>query len=100
VTVWGLALAGNFAWNVTLSAIARLFYYGVVCAALIVMRRRNPGAAKFHLPGGPLWAVLGVVLCLAMVSQVDLSQSRILVATVGAAFLNWVWVKWRARPAA
>jgi APA family basic amino acid/polyamine antiporter len=100
VTVWGLALAGNFAWNVTLSAIARLFYYAVVCAALIVMRRRNPGAAKFHLPGGPLWAVLGVTLCLAMVSQVDLSQSRILVVTVGAAFLNWVWVKWRARPAA
>jgi APA family basic amino acid/polyamine antiporter len=100
VTVWGLALAGNFAWNVTLSAIARLFYYAVVCAALIVMRRRNRGAAKFHLPGGPLWAVLGVTLCLAMVSQVDLSQSRILVVTVGAAFLNWVWVKWRARPAA
>ncbi|HYU46459.1 MAG TPA: APC family permease, partial [Terriglobales bacterium] len=28
--VWGLALIGNFTWNVTLSVVARLFYYGVI----------------------------------------------------------------------
>ena len=32
------ALDGSFKWNVTLSAIARLFYYAIVCAALIAMR--------------------------------------------------------------
>ena len=37
--VWGLAIAGSFAWNVTLSVVARLFYYAVVCAALIALRR-------------------------------------------------------------
>ncbi len=96
-TVWGLALVGNFAWNVTLSAVARLFYYGVVCAALIGLRRNHPGAARFRVPGGPVLAVLGILMCLAMATQVDLSQSRILTVTVGAAVLNWAWVRWRTR---
>ncbi len=28
--VWGLAIVGSFTWNVTLSVVARLFYYAVV----------------------------------------------------------------------
>jgi APA family basic amino acid/polyamine antiporter len=98
-TVWGLALAGNFAWNVTLSAVARLFYYGVVCAALIALRWKQPGATRFKVPGGPVLAVLGILMCVAMVGQVDLSQARILVVVVGAAALNWMWVWWRRRAA-
>src|SRR5258706_6565737 len=58
--VWGLAIAGSFAWNVTLSVVARLFYYAVVCAALIALRRKQPQAAGFRLPGGPGLRVLGV----------------------------------------
>src|SRR6266446_6943830 len=95
VTVGGLALAGNFAWNVTLSAIARLFYYGVVCAALIALRRSRPGAARFRVPGGTVLAVIGILMCVGMATQADLSQSRILGVTVGAALLNWAWVRWR-----
>jgi amino acid transporter len=98
VTVWGLALFGNFAWNVTLSAVARLLYYAVVCAALIALRRSRPGATRFQVPGGPVLAVIGILMCLGMARQVDLSQSRILAVTVGAALLNWVWVRW-LRPA-
>ena len=97
VAVWGLALAGSFAWNVTLSAIARLFYYAVVCAALIALRRRQPSAAGFRMPGGPLLAVLGVGIAAALATQVDRSKSLILAATVAAAVLNWLWAR-RAEP--
>ncbi|HWZ82135.1 MAG TPA: APC family permease [Terriglobales bacterium] len=96
VAVWGLAIVGNFTWNLTLSAIARLFYYAVVCAALIALRYKQPGGAQFRLPGGPLLAVVGVVICLVLVRQVDLSQSRILAVTIGAALVNWAWVRLRA----
>jgi amino acid transporter len=96
VTVWGLAVRGSFEWNVTLSAISRLFYYGTVCAALIALRWKSPSAAPFRVPGGPLLAIAGIMLCLVMVTQVDLSQSWILGATVGAAAINWVWVRWIA----
>jgi amino acid transporter len=97
VAVWGLSILGNFAWSLTLSAIARLFYYGVVCAALIVLRRKQPGAAQFRLPGGPVLVVLGVGICLVLLTQVDRSQSRILAVTIAAALLNWAWVGWKAR---
>lgn len=94
VSVWGLAIIGSFAWNVTLSVIARLFYYGTVCAALIALRRTQSAAAQFRLPAGPVLAVLGVLICLVLATQADLSQSRILVATLAAALLNWAWVRW------
>jgi hypothetical protein len=42
-------------------------------------------------------AILGILMCAAMIEQVDLGQSRILVATVGAAMLNWAWVRWIKR---
>lgn len=94
---WALALFGSFAWNLTLSAVARLVYYGVGCAALPVLRKKLPGAALFRLPAGPLFAVVGVLICGVLLTQVDLSKSLILIATIVIAFLNWLWV--RARPA-
>jgi amino acid transporter len=91
--VWGLAMVGSFAWNVTLSVVARLFYYAVVCAAVIALRRKQPLAAGFRLPGGPALAVLGVGIAVVLATQVDLSKSLILAATVGAALVNWMWAR-------
>jgi amino acid transporter len=93
IAVWGLAMVGNFAWNVTLSVVARLFYYAVVCASLIALRRKQPQAARFRLPAGPLFALLGVAICVALATQVDLTKSVILAATLGAAILNWIWAR-------
>lgn len=97
--VWSLAIAGSFAWNVTLSVVARLFYYGVVCAALIALRRKQPLAAGFKLPGGQFLAVLGVsvaagvFIAAILTKQTEWSRSLILGATVGAAVLNWLWAR-------
>lgn len=97
--VWALALAGSFTWNVTLSVVARLFYYGVVCAALIRLRRKQPAAKGVHLPGAQFLAVMGVAIALALgvaaqiSKQIDLSKSLILAATVAAALLNWLWAR-------
>jgi len=91
--VWGLAMVGRFAWNVTLSVVARLFDHAVVGAALIALRRKQPRAAGFRLPGGPVLAVLGIGIALALATQVDLNKSLILAATVGAALLNWLWAR-------
>jgi hypothetical protein len=50
----GVGAMGSFAWNVTLSVVARLFYYGVVCAALIALRRKHPMAPSgFPAAGWP-----------------------------------------------
>jgi APA family basic amino acid/polyamine antiporter len=97
VLIWLLAALGSFRWNLTLSAVARLTYYGVGCAALPVLRRKQPKTAVFHLPGGLIFSILGVAICLVLLTQVDLSKSLILVATVLVAFLNWLWVRRRPR---
>ena len=93
--VWGLAMVGSFTWNVTLSVVARLFYYAVVCAALIALRSKQPLAIGFRLPGGPVLALLGIGISVALATQVDLSKSLILAATVTAALLNWIWARRR-----
>lgn len=90
--VWTLALVGSFTWNVTLSAGSRLFYYGVVCAALPVLRRKQ-GPALFRVPGGTWIALLGVMICVGLLTRIDYSKSLILLAAVGVALLNWLLVR-------
>ncbi|HZR57331.1 MAG TPA: APC family permease [Terriglobales bacterium] len=91
--VWVLSLFGSFAWNLTLSAVARLFYYAIGCAALPVLRKKQPGEAKFHLPAGNFFAALGVIICGTLLTQVDRSKSIILAGTVVIALLNWLWIR-------
>lgn len=93
VLCWALALFGSFTWNVTLSAVARLFYYGAVCAAVPVLRRKQPGAAWLRIPAGSAFAVLGVLICLVLLTAVDFRKSLILIVTVGVALLNWAAVR-------
>jgi basic amino acid/polyamine antiporter, APA family len=93
---WALALLGSFTWNATLSAVARLLYYGLVCAALPVLRRKQPGAALFRLPAGTYFGVLGAAICLALMTGVNLSGSLILLATALVAAVNWLLVRKRA----
>jgi amino acid transporter len=90
--VWVFSLSGDFKWNITLSAVARLFYYGVCCAALPVLRRKQPGTARFRLPAGNLVAATAVLVCIVLVTQVDRSQSLIVAATIALALVNWALV--------
>jgi basic amino acid/polyamine antiporter, APA family len=98
--VWGFSLVGEFKWNVTLSAVARLLYYGVGCAALPVLRRRQPEGAMFRLPWGSVFAVVGVILCLILATRVDFGQSLIVVGTIALGLVNWMLVARRASPGA
>jgi basic amino acid/polyamine antiporter, APA family len=90
---WSLALAGSFTWNVTLSAVSRLFYYAAICVALPVLRHRQTRSARFRIPAGPVFAAVGVAICLVLVTGADFSKSLILLATVAIAFANWLIVR-------
>jgi APA family basic amino acid/polyamine antiporter len=91
--VWLLALFGSFAANATLSAGSRLFYYGVVCASLPALRRKQKTPASLHLPGGTLLAVLGVLICVALLTRIEYNKSLMLLAAVAVALLNWLLVR-------
>ena len=98
--IWLFAAFGSFSWNVTLSAVGRLVYYALVCAAVPVLRRRQPGAARFRVPGGMLLPALGVLICGSLLTHADFSKSMILLGTITIALLNWLLVRNRGPVAA
>lgn len=67
VLVWTLTISGTFVYLATFSALARLVTYGSICAALLVLRRRD-GAAPLPIPLGPLWAVLALLGSIAAIA--------------------------------
>jgi amino acid transporter len=93
--IWALAMLGTFTWNVKLSAISRLITYALTCGALPTLRWRSPGLAKFRLPLGPFFAVLGVAFCGVVLSRVGKVEVLILGVTITIALLNWLVVRRR-----
>jgi amino acid transporter len=100
VLLWAFAQFASFSWNVTLSSVTRVVYYAGICAAVPVLRRKQPGAAAFRVPGGLTLPVLGIAICALLLTRVDFGKSVILLATIGVALLNWAVVRDRALRAA
>ena len=89
VLVAALAIHGSFIWNAILSAAARLVTYAVVCAAVVVLRRRHPDADRFRLPGGWLFPLLGISFCVVIATQMEPAHAWIGLVIALAATLNW-----------
>ena len=93
-----LAASGSFLRNLTLSAVARLITYGLVCAAVPVLRARDgtPRAsppALFRLPAGTLFAVLGVAGMVVMATQVSRGEAIVMVVVIALATVHWLVVR-------
>lgn len=91
--VWALAVYGSFIWNAILSAVARLFTYGVVCGALLMLRRRDPRASAFRLRGGSGFALAGIAFCTVLVTQMGPDHLRIVGVVAGVAAAHWAWTR-------
>lgn len=92
--VWLLAANSSFLQNLTLSVAARLITYGLVCAALPVLRARDgtPAAAPraaFRLPAGRIFAGLGVLGMALVATQVSTREALILAGVVTLAGIHW-----------
>ena len=87
---WGLAVYGDFAQLVALSAIARLVFSVTTCLAVPVLRRKmSLDESKFRLPGGALIPVLAAVISLWLLSGINGSQALAGVAAVAVGALLW-----------
>lgn len=94
----GLSLFGSFRWNAILAALGRLFTYGSVCLAVLVLRRKQPQADAFRLPVAPMWVGAGVLFLGAAATRMDRASGAILTATLLVSFAHWLWA--RRRPGA
>lgn len=90
---WALALTGSFAWNASLSSIARLLAYGATCASLPIFRRRDPEAAVFRVPGGWLLPAIGMAFCFVLLTQMGRTDLLLLLATAALASLSWLMTR-------
>ncbi|MFN8652979.1 MAG: APC family permease [Gemmatimonadales bacterium] len=100
VLVWLLASSGGFLGNLSLSAVSRLFTYGLVCAALPRLRQleregRVP-AARLRLPLPWLWAGLGLLLSLVLATRMTRQELLVMTGTILLAGANWLWARKRS----
>jgi amino acid transporter len=96
VCLWAFSLAGSFQWNITISAMSRLIYYGSVCAALPVLRRkRNVPQPEFRLPLGNLIAVLAVGVSLLLFPKLDKAGAIVLAVVAVCIAANSLWASRR-----
>jgi amino acid transporter len=93
------SVVGDFRWNATLSAVARLFMYGAVAAALPALRKKKPGEAEFRLPGGNVFAALALIFTALLLSTVRWREFVVVGVTVGIAAVNWGWARRQGRVA-
>lgn len=91
--LWTLSLAANFRWNVALSAVARLLAYGLICGSLLALRRKDPNAHAYRLPGGQVFAVLGIAFMGVLVSRMHADEFAAIAATATIAGINWFCVR-------
>ena len=98
VLLYLFSIAGSFQWNVFISAMSRLIYYGSVCMALPVLRRKvGVPSAQFRLPMGEMFAVLAVGTSLLLFPRLDQAGLLVLAALALGVTVNSVWASRRAR---
>jgi APA family basic amino acid/polyamine antiporter len=71
-----------------LTNIGTLFAFVVVCAAVLIMRKKHPEAHRpFRAPGAPLTPILGILLCLLLMFSLPAANWWRLLAWLGIGFI-------------
>lgn len=76
LAAWVIALYGNFAQLVMVSAIARLLFSATTCLAVPMLRRKMPDATRtFTVPGGGVIPVLAAVISIWLLAGISKAQA-------------------------
>jgi len=86
-------LMGNFRWNITLSAVARLLTYSSFAISLMVLRKKQPAADAFRLRAGSLFTMLTLTFCAALSLKTPLNNLPVVLGTILIAAINWILVR-------
>lgn len=76
LAAWSIALYGNFAQLVMVSAIARLLFSVTTCLAVPILRRKMPDSTrKFRIPGGVVIPALAAVISVWLLTGINQAQA-------------------------
>jgi len=87
--VWLLALSGTFLLLAAVAAGAVAIQYGAICAALIRLRRIQPNTPALRLSWGPVFALLGIAICLVLITRLNPRELLLMGITAAIAAANW-----------
>jgi basic amino acid/polyamine antiporter, APA family len=95
--LWVLAVTGTFLWALALAVGASTIFYAGVCASLFRLRKMRPNADALRIPWGRVWAAMGIVFSLLLLTQMDLRSALLMLVTAAISAANWWWAKRRAQ---
>jgi amino acid transporter len=93
VVSWTLANQAGLLENLSLASVSRLFVYGLVCAALPILRSKEGGDVPpplFRAPMGVGLAIIGVAISLTLATRINLREAVTLGLTVAMATGYWL----------
>jgi APA family basic amino acid/polyamine antiporter len=96
---WVLANQAGLLQNLSLSAVSRLFVYGLVCAALPVLRRQDArgssaiGPALFRAPIGTGLAAIGVAASVVLAARMSAREAISMGVLVVVASVQWLVIR-------
>jgi len=88
----------SFLSAASLSAIARVMIYGIVCIALIRLRKKNAAqSGHFKIPYGRFFAMAGIAITAWLLGSSRLNELRDVAIAIGVGLVIYVLVEWQKR---
>lgn len=87
-----ISISNTFLYAATISAITRVMIYGIVCIALLKLRKRNTTQTGFFkIPYGIFFAVTGIAISIWLLTSSKLNELRDVGIAVGIGLIIY-WV--------
>ena len=93
--VWVLAVSGGFYVALVLSTASSVVMYVSVCASMIRLRQTRPRADAMRVPFGVPISIFGIVVSIALLSQLNRTEALLMIVTALIAIANWWLVRGR-----
>jgi len=89
-----ISLNYSFLAAASISAITRVMIYGIVCASLIKLRKKNVSQTGFFkIPYGEYFAIAGILLSIWLLSNAKLNELRDIAIAIGVGLVIYVLMK-------
>lgn len=89
-----ISLNYSFLSAASISAITRVMIYGIVCIALIVLRKKNAATTGFYkIKYGNIIAAAGILLTIWLVSNAKLNELRDIGIAIGVGFVIYLFIQ-------
>ena len=93
-----ISLNYSFLSAASISAVTRVMIYGIVCIALLKLRKKNvTQIGFFKIPYGKVFAIAGIIITLWLLSNAKLNELRDIGIAVGIGLLIYVGMEMAKR---